>query len=94
MSETVQRKTDALTAWQLTDMAAMGTCIDELEVSLPEWRGSMNKSESGAWVLQFNADNPSRAIFASVGDWLVIDLGQLMHFPADGFASYYEATEA
>lgn len=90
MPETLQRKSDALDGWHLTDMASMGTCIDELAGVLPEWRGSMNRNANGAWELQFNADNPSRAIFVGVDDWLVIDLGQLMHFSADEFSTYYD----
>jgi hypothetical protein len=85
MSVVLHRKPVDLTAWQLTDqteMVAALTALQELG-----WRGGINYSQ-GAWILELNADNPQRGITATIGDWLILDLGLRKVSESDCAAAY------
>jgi len=85
MSVSVTRKPVSLTAWHLIDQAAM---LDALSVlSGDGWRGSLSPLESG-WVLELNADEPTRQVIAEVGEWLVLDGGLRKLSAADVDADY------
>jgi hypothetical protein len=70
MATTLTRKPLPLTAWHLTDQAAMLEALGAL--SEQGWRGSLAPT-NGMWKLEVNADNPTRQISAETGDWLVLD---------------------
>ena len=66
------RKSTPLTAFELVDQAAM---LDALTFLAAEgWRGALSP-EDGVWVLELNADNPTRQVVAELGDWLILDGG-------------------
>lgn len=72
MATMLTRKPLPLTAWHLTDQAAMLEALGTL--SAQGWRGSLAPvNGSGTWKLELNADNPTRYHSAETGDWLVLD---------------------
>ena len=85
MSVTVTRKPVALTAWHLVDQAAMLDALSAL--SGQGWRGSLSPVDA-SWVLELNADNPTRQVIADVGDWLVVDGGLRQLSDAEVTESY------
>ena len=89
MSVTVTRKPVALTAWHLTDQAAM---LDALSfLSAQGWRGSLSPTDTG-WNLELNADDPVRQVIAELGDWLIVDGGLRKLSAADVTANYEVAS--
>jgi hypothetical protein len=66
------RKPTPLTAFELVDQAAMLEALTFLAGL--GWRGALSP-EDGVWVLELNADNPTRQVIADVGEWLVLDGG-------------------
>lgn len=88
MSVALQRKQVPLTAWHLAEPADM---IDALTaVSGQGWRGGVNCVDD-VWRLELNAD-PDRQIIATLGDWLVDDMG-LRLLTAAEVDDNYEVTE-
>jgi hypothetical protein len=66
------RKPTPLTAFELVDQAAM---LEALTFLAGEgWRGALSP-EDGVWVLELNADNPTRQVIADLGEWLILDGG-------------------
>jgi len=85
MSVIVTRKPVDLTAWHLVDQAAM---LDALSVlSGDGWRGSLSPVDA-SWVLELNADNPTRQVIADLGEWLVLDGGLRKLSDAEVAADY------
>jgi hypothetical protein len=66
------RKPTPLTAFELVDQAAMLEALTFLAAE--GWRGALSP-EDGVWVLELNADNPTRQVIADLGEWLVLDGG-------------------
>ena len=66
------RKPTPLTAFELVDQAAMLEALTFLAAE--GWRGALSP-EDGVWVLELNADNPTRQVIADLGDWLILDGG-------------------
>lgn len=81
------RKTLIVEGWHLVDLAAMAEAFTALTAE--GWRGGISSDQSGNFVLELNADNPSRHIRASVGDWLVLDMGLRLMTEAE-FTENYE----
>lgn len=81
------RKPVGLTAWELVDQSAM---LDALTVlSADGWRGAVLQADGGGWLLELNADSPTRQVVARVGDWLVVDM-ELRKLSAEECAANYE----
>lgn len=86
---TVQRKPVDLTGWQLTDQTDMVTALTALKRQ--GWRGAISyDDQADVWRLELNADQPARQIVASIGDWLVLDIG-LRKLSAAEFDANYDA---
>ena len=85
----VTRKAVQLDAWNLVDQAAMLDALTAL--SSQGWRGALLQSDSGGWTLELNADSPTRQVVASVGDWLVVDMGLRKLSAAECDANYEES---
>lgn len=84
----LHRKPLDLTAWYLSDQTVM---LDALTVlSADGWRGAISPVEDG-WRLELNADNPTRQVIASIGDWLVLDMGLRKLSGAECEANYEES---
>lgn len=67
------RKPLIVEGWHIVDLTAMAEAFTALTAE--GWRGGISSDQSGNFALELNADNPSRHIRASVGDWLVLDMG-------------------
>lgn len=90
MSVTVRRQQVDLTAWQLIDQADMVTALTALKAS--GWRGAISYDDTrDSWRLELNADNPTRQVIATVGDWLVLDIGLRKLTAAEFDDNYDEA---
>lgn len=85
---TLTRKPLTVDGWHLVDLTAMAEAFTALTAE--GWRGGISSDQSGNFSLELNADNPSRHIRASVGDWLVLDMG-LRLMSNDEVAANYEA---
>lgn len=85
------RKPDPIDAWHLVDAAAMMTAFTALNEQ--GWRGGITAGDNGVLRLELNADNPIRQIIATIGDWLVDDIGLRLISDADCVANYDEVTE-
>jgi hypothetical protein len=79
------RKPTPLTAFELVDQAAMLEALTFLAAE--GWRGALSP-EDGVWVLELNADNPTRQVIAEVGDWLIVDGGLRKLSAAEVTADY------
>jgi hypothetical protein len=87
----LHRKPIPLTAWHLAAPADMIAALSDL--SALGWRGGVNCDDTGViWRLEINADGPTRQITASLGDWLVDDMG-LRLLTAAEVADNYDETE-
>ena len=89
MSETVTRKSAPLTAWHLTDQAALLAALGDIMGD--EWRGAISHTGTG-WRLELNADNPARQVVAAVGEWLVQDF-ELRKFSDAEISDYYDVVD-
>lgn len=91
MSLTLQRKPIDLIGWNLISEADM---LDALAyLSNDGWRGAVYfDSTNATWRLELNADNPIRHLIASIGDWIVDDMGVRLITAAE-CAENYEAAE-
>lgn len=78
---TLQRKPIDLIGWHLISQADM---LDALAYLSDEgWRGAVSfDSTNATWRLELNADtacdwcgNPIRNLIATIGDWLIDDMG-------------------
>lgn len=88
MSVTVRRQQVDLTAWQLIDQSDMVAALTALKAS--GWRGAISYDDTrDSWRLELNADNPTRQVIATVGDWLVLDIG-LRKLTAGEFDENYD----
>ena len=85
----VTRRAVELDAWFLVDQAAMLEALTSL--SSQGWRGAVLQSDAGGWTLELNADSPTRQVVASVGDWLVVDMGLRKLSAAECEANYEES---
>ena len=82
---TLQRKQIGLIGWNLTGQSDM---LDALAyLSNQGWRGGVY-SVDGTWRLELNADNPIRNIIATIGDWLIDDMGLRLMTNAECAANY------
>lgn len=81
----LQRKQAALAAWHLSEPADMVAALTELTTQ--GWRGGLT---SDPWRLELNADEPTRQITASLGDWLVDDMGLRLLTAAEVTDNYDE----
>ena len=85
----VTRRAVELDAWFLVDQAAMLDALTSL--SSQGWRGAVLQSDAGGWTLELNADAPARQVVASLGDWLVVDMGLRKLSAAECEANYEES---
>ena len=87
----VHRRAADLQAWNLIDQSAMVDALTALMSS--GWRGAISyDAVSDVWRLELNADQPARQVIASLGDWLVEDIG-LRKLSAAEFDANYEVQE-
>jgi len=91
MAITLRRKQDDLPAWHLVNQADMMTAFTDLQAD--GWRGAITCDETGSvWRLELNADAPVRQIIATLGDWLIDDMGWRL-VTAEECATNYDITE-
>lgn len=73
-----------LPSWHLEGIADMAEALDWLKAH--GYRGALSQQESGGWKIELNTGNQP-PVTASIGDWLVWDMG-LRHITAsDGDAA-------
>jgi len=91
VSMTLQRKPIDLIGWHLISQADM---LDALGYLSDEgWRGAVSfDSTNATWRLELNADNPIRNLIATIGDWLIDDMGLRKLTDAE-CADNYEAAD-
>lgn len=82
---TLQRKPIDLIGWHLVGQSDMLDALAHL--SGQGWRGGVY-SVDGTWRLELNADNPIRNIIATIGDWLIDDMGLRLMGDAECTANY------
>ena len=87
---TLQRKPIDLPGWHLVGPAEMMEAFTEL--SAQGWRGGIS-SDNGVLRLELNADNPQRHIIATIGDWLIDDMGLRLVTDAE-YSDNYDQVEA
>lgn len=87
MAITLQRKPIDLTGWHLVGPAELMEAFTALTAL--GWRGGISAGETGTLRLELNADNPTRHIIASVGDYLIDDMG-LRLLTAEEFSANYD----
>lgn len=84
---TLQRKPINLPGWHLVGPAEMMEAFTDL--SAQGWRGGIS-SDNGVLRLELNADNPQRHIIATIGDWLIDDMGLRLMSDAECGDNYDE----
>ena len=84
----LQRKPVELTAWHLSDQSDMVAALTALQEQ--GWRGGI--SYSNAWRLELNSDSDDQ-IIATIGDWLILDMGLRKMSTAECSANYDEVAE-
>lgn len=82
---TLQRKPIDLIGWHLISQADMLDALSHL--SGDGWRGAVYPAE-GTWRLELHADSPTRNIIASIGAWLIDDMGLRLITDAECAANY------
>ena len=91
MAVLLTRKPIPLTTWHLAEPSDMIAALTTLIAQ--GWRGGVTCDETGTtWRLEVNIDNPTRQISASLGDWLVDDMGMRL-LTATEVADNYTETE-
>lgn len=73
MPISLRRKPLDIAGFHLTDANKMVDAHAALQAN--GWRGAIIPGDEGSLRLELNADNPTRHIVASIGDWLVDDMG-------------------
>lgn len=91
MAITLRRKPVDLDGWELSGPAEMMAAFTDL--SAQGWRGGISADENGTLRLELNADNPQRHIVASIGDYLIDDMGLRLLTSAEAAANYDEVTD-
>jgi hypothetical protein len=69
----LRRKDIDLQAWHLTDLSAMAEAFSVLTAA--GWRGGISSGNGSELRLELNRDDPQGQIVASIGDWLILDMG-------------------
>jgi hypothetical protein len=86
---TVLRRKDVdLQAWHLTDLSAMAAAFSVL--TSQGWRGGISSDQNGDLRLELNRDEADQ-IIASIGDWLVLDMGVRLLTATECAENYDEA---
>lgn len=84
----LRRKDIDLQAWHLTDLSAMAAAFSVL--TSQGWRGGISSDQNGDLRLELNRDEADQ-IIASIGDWLVLDMGVRLLSDAECAENYDEA---
>lgn len=85
MPTVLRRKQVDLDGWHFVAQDKMLEALDHLTAE--GWRGAVYPVD-GTWRLELNADNPQRHIVATIGDWLVDDMGLRLLTDAECTANY------